>query len=85
MEEGGLAELRTRGQRGIPGGIRSSVQGRPAVSIAIESDDLDHSLGRITDAGGSADDQTPADLRIAVFFRDPEGHRLGLRRSAPPS
>lgn len=72
------------GESGIPGGVGVGPEGSPGhVTFYIEVDDLQATLEKIAERGGSAV-QPPMDVPDGpsiALFADPEGHVVGLVKS----
>jgi predicted enzyme related to lactoylglutathione lyase len=68
----------------IGGGMteRGEIVSRPVIVVAV--DDLDETLERVRERGGSAvGEKVPvADMGTAAYFRDSEGNLMGLWQNA---
>lgn len=75
------AMVRPEGDKGIVGGVGSTMEGSPGhTTFYVEVDDLQATLDQIEAAGGSTV-QPPMDVPNGpsiALFRDPDGNLVGL-------
>ncbi|MDD7967943.1 VOC family protein [Actinomycetospora lemnae] len=85
-EDHGYGVVSTGGSTGIGGGIMQAPDGvRPWVTVYVQVDDLEKSLERAEELGGSRI-MGPApigDMGEVAMFADPDGNPIGLLRLAP--
>jgi predicted enzyme related to lactoylglutathione lyase len=79
--------VQKQGDEGIGGGIGGSFDGEQSfVTFYVQVDDLQGTLDRAEAMGGRTvmpPMEIPGAVTMAQFV-DPEGHRIGLVKSAPP-